>query len=1331
MLRKKMRTGWKIVCLLVAICLALAIGAQISAANAAMMSGKGVYYSDFESISALKEEAAKLSQKIGDEGMTLLKNKGGTALPLDGDESVNVFGVMSDKMLGSAEVVADVLADEGFRVNKVLADYYVATNTTSSGQMGPGSGNSEIGNEKVEKDFPAYVKSSMNLYKDLAVIVISRDGAEGDDLALVTNEAEDNDYIGKDQGWKHKDLFKKTEGEGAAAKTVEYKHYLQLTESEEELIGYAKSMSKKVVVVLNTSNVIEVSNLQNDDGIDGIVWIGRTGDKGLSALAKILNGKLSPSGRTSDIWTADHTADPTWINYATGAQVDNIKNDPDGKNYSSDYVPSSSQKNNQVFYRRITDKDGKISYKSYRRADDNKYMSGPDMFYYYAFSMYEEGIYMGYRYYETAHADKVAGFDYDKAVVYPFGFGLSYTTFEWTDVTPASELVNWSSKKTLNIQVEVKNTGKVASKDVVQIYAHAPFTKGEVERPEVQLVGFGKTSTIQPGLSETITISVNVQDMANFDDYDKNKNGSATYEFDAGTGYELRLQANSHEVKETIALSDLASDVILGKDDFSGNDATALFSGKDEYNSLGYDPSPKDKDGKKPDGFSLKDEGKYVEMTRGNFDTTFPDAHSMWELARSDDFFSFSMGRDLYVQDTSESAIPKDTDLKGGVPIWNLVKGDHAVYAEDESDTAKNQQPWVMKASEFAKGGKYASWTQAASAADQKTDAADWINYFEMAGIDRNDDAKIIATEGKFANLTGAKAWDKFMNQLTFTELVITVSNITNKPLASVKAPKTPANDSPKNLGSTFDWGCLPHLAATFNENLTYQQGIIVGSVSLINNTGWYAPGMNTHRTAFGGRNNEYYSQEGLHAGIMGAAAVRGAQSKGCATYIKHFALNDQETGRVRCAAIATEQAAREIYFKPFQLAIQEGNAQHLMASMGNLGDAYIGTSYNVMTKMLKQEWGFTGMSATDAYVSQLDNAPMDLMIRTGMEAPLGDQDKDGAGNKGTGKSYMLSGAWDKALNTVVIADGADNAKRTSYTQWYWVRRAAETIMFANVNSNYVLNGVDTSKFIGTTLTAGVQGQSYKQSVASTAMGTDAVTYSLASGSLPNGLSISSNGEISGTPTVPGSYTFSVKVLVANYISSTQEFKIAVQSAFKLENDISTDSLKVGTLFDTYIESQYVKASDDTTITYEIKSGKLPDGITLGKDDGKISGTPTESGEFPVTILVTSTKTTQGSKGTSTTKTTYDYNLTLKIAAGEAPVIDKGSEVRVKDGMIQYQKDDGTWVDISKVDDVGKADDAGGGCNSMIAGTTGVILALIIVGTAILIIMKKRTKEQD
>ena len=1212
--------------LLAVLGLCASLGVSTIAANAAMMAGQGNYYSDFSSMEELQEAAADLGEQIAEEGMTLLKNRN-NALPLNGNEWVSVFGVTSDSMVGGSETVAEALESTGFRVNQTLVDYYEATNTSSGSTMGPSS-NTEIGNEKTEDDFTNLVKSSLNLYSDVGVIVISRDGAEGSDLKMKTDEAEDNDYKGEDQGWKHKDLYTETVGEGNEAETVEYKHYLQLTESEEDLIQYVERMCEKVVVVLNTSNVLECKNLQNDSQIDGIIWMGRTGDNGLSALGKILNGTLSPSGRTVDVWTADHTADPTWANYATGEQLDDVTSIYEGA--EEYYVEQDSSGNHNRFYQKVVNEDGTVTYREYTRGTNDKsatdgqggynpYRSGPDMFEGYAFTMYEEGIYMGYRYYETAAAEAEAGnydgFDYEEAVVYPFGYGLSYTTFDW-EVTD-QDLSDWGKTQdaytnggTLTVSVKVTNTGNVAGKDVVQVYAHAPYIEGEVEKSEVVLIGYAKTNVIQPGNSETVTVTVNIQDIASFDDYDKNENGEATYELDAGSGYELRLQKNSHEVIDVIELSDLSEDIILDVDDYSGNTVEALFSETDddsiyeEYNSLGFDPATQQ---------NMKEEGKFVEMTRSNFAGTFPDTHTMEEMTRSDEWFSWAMGRDLYVADTSISVADGE----------NVQTIDQFGYDEDESDTATNQQPWVKKASEFAEGGEYAGWTQAANSEAQETDSADWIMYYDMRGIDPYSDETIAS--GRFAGMTGVQAWEQFMNQLTWEELIIVVSNITEKQLDSVEAPRTPANDSPKNLSSSYDWGDECHIAATFNPDLAYQMGVIVGSVSLLKDTGWYGPAMNTHRTAFGGRNNEYYAEDGYLAGTIAAAAVQGAQSKGCATYIKHFAMNDQETGRVRCSSIATEQTARELYLKPFQIAAQEGNSQHLMCSMGSLGDILFGTNYQAMTALLRDEWGFTGMTATDAYSPQVDSWPIDLMNRSGMDAALGDADTAGEGSSAS-KTYLVSGEWDAARNAVIVNGNP------SYTQWYNVRNSATRILYANVNSNYVKNGIDLSGYTDKTLDVATQGVEYDASVALDGLTADTVVYSV-QGSLPAGLELSSDGKISGTPTEAGTSTFTVQLLAENYLSASATFTITVDSAFYLDGDTEANMLEVGKEFFAYIESDVFKVGDEyETIEYTLKDGDLPAGLVLNAD-GSIEGTPTAAGTFDVTIHVKASKASSGGGG--------------------------------------------------------------------------------------------------
>lgn len=1349
----KKRTAAKCGKLLAVFGLCASLGVSTIAANAEMMAGKGNYYSDFSTMEELQNAAADLGDQIAEEGITLLKNRN-NALPLEGNEWVSVFGVKSDNMIGGSETVAQALENTGFRVNQTLVDYYEATNTGSSGMMGPGGGDKEIGNEKTEKDFSQLVKSSLNLYGDVGVIVLARDGAEGSDLKMKTDEVEDNDYNGVPQE-KHEALYTEKSGEGKEAKEVEYKHYLQLTESEEDLIAYVESVCDKVVVVLNTSNVIECANLQNDDEIDGIFWVGRTGDNGLNALGRIMNGSVSPSGRTVDVWTADHTADPTWLNYGTGEQLD-------AADVSSEYyVAQDSSGNHNRFYQKVEGEDGETIYREYTRGTNDKsatdgkpgenpYRSGPDMFEGYAFTMYEEGIYMGYRYYETAAAEAEAGnyegFDYDKAVVYPFGYGLSYTTFEWKNVTPEANYANWSAKKTVEIQVEVTNTGSMAGKDVVQVYAHAPYVKGEVEKSEVVLIGYAKTDLLKPGQSQVVSVTVNVQDIASFDDYDKNGNGHNTYELDAGNGYQLRLQRNSHELVTAIDLAELEEDVILDKDDYSGNTVEALFSETaddslyEEYNSLGFDPATQK---------NMKEEGKFKEMSRSSFATTFPDAHTMDEMSRSDEWFAWSMGRDLYVADTSIS-------YANGTTVQTI---DQFGYAENEADSAQNQQPWVKKASEFKGEGAYAGWTQAENAAAQDTDSEDWIKYYDMRGIDPYSTETIVS--GRFAGKTGVQAWEEFMNQLTWQELVIVVSNITEKQLDSVGAPRTPANDSPKNLSSSYDWGDECHIAATFNPDIAYQMGIIVGNVSLLKDTGWYGPAMNTHRTAFGGRNNEYYSEDGYLAGTIAAAAVRGAQSKGCATYIKHFAMNDQETGRVRCSSIATEQTARELYLKPFQIAIQEGNSQHLMCSMGSLGDILFGTNYQAMTALLRDEWGFTGMTATDAYNPQVDSWPIDLMNRSGMDAALGDADKNGEGSSEK-KTYLVSGEWNKDKNTVLV-----NGKE-SYTQWYNVRNSATRILYANVNSNYVKNGIDLSGYKDATLTEATQGVEYEASVALAGLTADTATYTV-QGALPAGLELSADGKISGTPTEAGTSTFTVQLLAENYIKAEAKFTMTVKSAFSMDTDMT--KLEVGEEVAAYIESDVFKlesaGGEYETIEYSVSEGKLPAGLTLNGDI--IEGTPTETGTFEVTIHVKASKKSSGGGGWGpgpmsanaladegpgggggSSATEIDYKLTI-VVTGEteetAPIAISEDGYWVIDGVktnvkaeaetptIEIDPETKHWV-INGVDTgiVAEGKDGAdgqngesGGCGGVIGVTvSGGVLAAALTAAAVAVICRKK-----
>ena len=1267
-------------CLLSVACLAM-VGAPVMNTAHAFMNETGKFYGDYASLEEAQVEAAKLGEELGEEGFVLMKNKN-NALPLNGNEWVSVLGVKSDAVEGGNTTVADSLSNAGFRVNPELVNYYAGVGAT-------------IGAENVEA-ITDTAKSSMSIYNDVAVVTFARTGGESNDCATVINEVEDNKYGSVDQGWRHNALSTKDPsassgnpgqngpggGPGGDSRAMpdseeavtEYKHYLQLTDSEESLLELAKESCEKVIVVINSSNVMELGNIQNDDEIDGIVWVGRPGADGLKALGSILNGSVNPSGKTVDIYPADLTADPTWYGYGKGEQ------------YTDETHPETA----------FHTKDENGNYVPYERTNPNMQAQIPGVSTNYAFTMYSEDIYMGYRYYETADAEakagNYAGFNYDNAVVYPFGYGLSYTEFVWENVTPAANVADWSSKKTIDLQVKVTNVGDYAGKDVVQIYAHAPYTEGEVAKSEVSLVGFEKTSLLKPGQSEILTISVNVQDIASFDDRDLNNNGHKTYELDAGSGYELRMQSDSHNVKATQALSDLADDVILDKDDYSGSDVEALFSGKNEYNMLGWDPATKQ---------TLVEEGKMTLLSRDNFAETFPDPMTAEEMYRSDEWFKFHEAYDAFNADVQ------------------------TLYNENENATTEKEKeqnaPWTVYASEFAEGGAYADWEQAASHEADYSDVK--IKIQQMTGVAADDDA-----------------WTAFMNQLTWDELVKIASNggWGTPAIPSIDKDATSDNDSPNNLKSTYNWGDECHIASTWNKELAYKEGVIMGNLAIQVDTCWYGPAMNTHRSAFGGRCNEYYSQDGYQGGMIGAAVIQGAQSKGVVCYVKHCAMNDQEIYRMNLMTLATEQAAREIYFKQFQIAFQEGNCQALMTTYGSIGEISGATNYNFMTKLIREEWGFDGFAVTDAWMPCKDYWPLDMLVRAGCDVPLENAGArtDAYDPETMKEAYLLSGKYDAEKNQVLLKDGS-----VSYTQWYCVRTAAQHVLYTQANSNVVENGYDFSGFVGGKLADASQGVEYSASVGVKLEGCTKVAYTVTGGAIPAGLSLNeTTGVISGTPEKAGEYAFTVTLRADNWIVHTANFNVTVAAAFSADNDLT--KVEVGKDFDAYIISELVNPADYDTVTYVVTSGQLPAGITVNETDGLISGKATENGTFNFTVTITATKTTttQGSSGPSTTvtKKVYYYDATM-VVSGE---VEEAKEIKDftinENGELVVTYLDGTSKVLGNVvgadgapgapgaDGAPGKDAEGFGCSSVVGSAFAVVT---LAGAAFVALGKKRKND--
>ena len=1151
------------------------------AADAVTTGGVSKYYSDYDSLDDAKTAAERLTEELASEGDVLLKNKN-NALPMAGDSKVSVFGVTSDNLVGASdsagafgssatssdEKVADALEEAGFIVNPTLKNFY-AQDT------------SKHGNEVTEDGFSGKAKQSMEVYNDAAVVVFSREGGEGSD-ASTTKAAHGNAEEAKADDGTHKELYTK-DGK-------QYKHSLMLTDSEQALLKYVEGKFDKVVVVLNTSNAMEIDQLKEDDGIDAIVHIGRPGVGGLAALAGILNGTYNPSGRLVDEWMADFSADPTWQNFGDNSQTG-----------------SSTMYLNEA---------GESAYEPTGGGMVKSGMYGVD---------YEESIYLGYKYYETYYQDIYygrqaipAGYGTNKEeaaqkwwadnVTYPFGYGLSYTTFSMnvdrmyynldgkdvevndgddlkTDLFDSSKDTNGGHAKVekLFVDVDVKNTGKVAGKQVVQIYVTAPYTSGGIEKSAVTLVGYGKTDELAPGETQTVTVSFNVQDMASWDYTDANKDGSkGDYELDAGE-YIVRVMENSHfdcatDLTNTADAYDQVKFDLVGTtgdkaanmktDDFSGNAVGNLFStengvwGEDEasktelnYNSIRTS--------------TLAADGKaaMTQMSRSDFAKTFPDSPTKADVTFNDDAIANWLSWDEYNVDT-------------------LGEDGKAVYKDKETD------PWYVSEDKIPD-----SWAQAATAGAAGSAK---IKYSDMSGVEWGD-----------------KKWDEFLNQLTYEELCSIVENggYGTTAIESVGKLQTVDADGPNNLSSSHCWCSEDIISSTWNTELAAEQGRLVGNIALLLGTqGWYGPGMDTHRSPFSGRNNEYYSQDGLQGGYIAAAVVKGAQSKGVITYVKHCFLNDQETNRDGKVLFvwANEQTIRENYAKVFQMALQEGGSKAAMTGYARIGGIPNTSNYNLMTGLFQNEWGCKAYFVTDGYIGWQDATELDIMVRTGYQLQL----------YTSPFVEELSGTWDATKGMVVLADGSE-----SPTQWYHVRMSAKAVLYGGANTTSQFNGYSLLSIAGKQFEADT-GVDFEGSVGIAAQLTagSTVEYSI-EGMLPQGIEFNENtGELSGTPTQAGAFEFTVNYLIDGYVEKSAKCSITVESSLYMDKDGDSEKdMKVGQEFMAQIKSdKFVTGADYETVEYTVASGNLPDGITLGKD-GIFQGTPTTAGTYTVTIRMTAT----------------------------------------------------------------------------------------------------------
>lgn len=783
--------------------------------------------------------AQEVNLKLAEEGFVLLKNEN-AALPMNKGARISVFSKNSVNLSYGGSGSGGFDTSNNKNLYESLNDAGFVTNPTlkrfyESSQSGPvrTANSSDLDNGDNQKI--ATAETPQSKYAD----AVKNSYADYSDAALVviTRIGGEGFDLPRYQG----------DSEGAVSPDS---HYLELDQNEIDLLtAVTDGTFKRVVVVFNTPSSFEATFLKDSayaafaDKIDAAVWIGFTGSNGITALGEILNGDVNPSGRLVDTWAADFTKNPSFVNFGTGCLPDTTDKYDGGMYYSVDY---------------------------------------------------EEGIYVGYRYYETR--GETDGEDwYNANVVYPFGYGLSYTTFDWTVGDASASEIELGT--TITVPVTVKNTGSVAGKDVVQLYASAPYTLGGIEKAHKVLVGFAKTKLLQPGESKTVTVSFDPYSAASYDYRDANSNGFSGYELEAGE-YTLYVSRNAHESEKAIALN-LAADVQIGTDPTTDSEVVNRYT--DSENFLDSD-------------WQLD-----TMLSRADWEGTWPTPQTAQQHAGTDR---------LYEEIRSEEH-NNPTDFDSEEYPW---------FGEEPTLTLRDLLP-----------------------------SAEAEGYEPVVSYDD-------------------ERWEEVMMGCDEEEMIALINNGAYHTLAmeNVGLPATIHGDGPsgftcfmskEQVNGTCQYVSEPVMASTWNINLMNELGEAIGEEGTIGDkaTGQpyssiYAPGVNIHRSPFGGRCSEYFSEDPFISGMMGAAEVQGIQSRGVLPTVKHFVANEQETHRSIGGDLSwlSEQALREIYLKPFEYTVKLGETRGIMTSFNRIGTRWTGGDYRLLTEILRNEWGFNGLVICD-----------------------------------------------------------------------------------------------------------------------------------------------------------------------------------------------------------------------------------------------------------------------------------------------------------------------------------------------------------------------------
>lgn len=783
--------------------------------------------------------AQEVNLKLAEEGFVLLKNEN-AALPMNKGARISVFSKNSVNLSYGGSGSGGFDTSNNKNLYESLNDAGFVTNPTlknfyESSQSGPvrTANSSDLDNGDNQKI--ATAETPQSKYTD----AVRNSYADYSDAALVviTRIGGEGFDLPRYQG----------DSEGAVSPDS---HYLELDQNEIDLLtAVTDGTFKRVVVVFNTPSSFEAAFLKDSayaafaDKIDAAVWIGFTGSNGITALGEILNGDVNPSGRLVDTWAADFTKNPSFVNFGTGCLPDTTDKYDGGMYYSVDY---------------------------------------------------EEGIYVGYRYYETRGETDGENW-YNANVVYPFGYGLSYTTFDWTVGDASASEIELGT--TITVPVTVKNTGSVAGKEVVQLYASAPYTLGGIEKAHKVLVGFAKTKLLQPGESETVTVSFDPYSTASYDYRDANSNGFSGYELEAGE-YTLYVSRNAHESEKAIALN-LAADVQIGTDPTTDSEVVNRYT--DSENFLDSD-------------WQLD-----AMLSRADWEGTWPTPQTAQQHAGTDR---------LYEEIRSEEH-NNPTDFDSEEYPW---------FGEEPTLTLRDLLP-----------------------------SAEAEGYEPVVSYDD-------------------ERWEELMMGCDEEEMIALINNGAYHTLAmeSVGLPATIHGDGPsgftcfmskEQVNGTCQYVSEPVMASTWNINLMNELGEAIGEEGTIGDkaTGQpyssiYAPGVNIHRSPFGGRCSEYFSEDPFISGMMGAAEVQGIQSRGVLPTVKHFVANEQETHRSIGGDLSwlSEQALREIYLKPFEYTVKLGETRGIMTSFNRIGTRWTGGDYRLLTEILRNEWGFNGLVICD-----------------------------------------------------------------------------------------------------------------------------------------------------------------------------------------------------------------------------------------------------------------------------------------------------------------------------------------------------------------------------